>query len=606
MENKTIIYVAGNPNAYPLEYYNPKSQTFEGAVPALFHSFSQNSIYQIEYYHPGIADRRKHFAHNLQVDIVSGYQSGDSLPASVRSFDLTEFVQDGSQTVFQIGFTDTAPQAFVSEFTSYAQSLSSQQLVGMVIDAAQYPTDSLYTPLIFGGLLVAAVIGFSILLTKMRKRKRKIDSLYQQLETDSDTGIGNRRYLERMFYDSISSTNRSLYNVIYFQIGTSPKFSPEEVLDVQKIFRNCACVLKDCISQSDILARISAGGFAVIRCDSNPTSLASWVENTLHSLRHVSAQYDKIVSVTAFAGIYPLQIFSSDLNKILLYSHRCAQAAASQRSDYVVCTKEFLAGFEEEQRLKIDSLVAIQRQEFQIYLQFFVDAHTYKIRGAEALSRWNHPQRGLLAPSHYISMMENEGSISRLDYYNLEKICNLLQRLKKQGIHTFQVSCNFSRNTFGLIDFVPHCIEIIEKYDFPKNLLIFELTESISEITRSQVQQNIAALRKYGVGIALDDLGNGFSSFYDLKDYPVTGIKLPMELIHGIQTENGLHIISAIIRLGHTLGIRVLAEGIETDEHLKLLQNLDCDSMQGFRFYVPMPENEAEKIILREFGQKQE
>lgn len=601
IENETIIYVAGNPNAYPLEYYNVQSQSFEGVIPNLFRDFSQNSIYKIEYYPSGVLDLRKHFAKNLQVDIVSGYQSGNTLPNSVCVIDVADFVQNDIQTTFQIGFTEIAPEAFIQEFTAYTQTVSSQELCGMVVDAAKYSSSSLYTPFITGGLLLALIILIAVLLSKLRKHKKQIEALNLRRETDPDTEIGNCKYLERMFFDTIRSADRPLYSLVYFQVGTSPSLCPEEITDVQKIFLKSAEILQECIASSDVLARVSMDGFVVIHCDNSRTILQNWLKDTLCRLRHISAAYDAILSITAHAGVYPLEIGSSDLDKILLYAHRNAQQACKQGVDYIFCTKEYLTRFADEQQLKVDSLLAIKRQEFQLYLHFWVDAHSRKIIGAEALSRWNHPQNGLLSPGLYIPMMENSGNIDRLDYYNLEKVCDILQRFKQRGITNFFLSCNFSRNTFERTDFVSRCINIIEKYDLPKNMLIFELTESISEKARSQVKKNITALRDYGLGVALDDLGNGFSSFYDLQDYPVTSIKLPMELIHGIQTENGRHIIDAVIRLGHDLGIFVLAEGVETDAHLELLQTLDCDVIQGFRFYVPLPEKEAEKIILKEF-----
>ena len=168
-------------------------------------------------------------------------------------------------------------------------------------------------------------------------------------------------------------------------------------------------------------------------------------------------------------------------------------------------------------------------------------------------------------------------------------------------IETFFISCNFSRETFAAADFVDRCMEIMGSYHFPRELLIFELTESVPTKNISQIQRNIIALKEYGVRIALDDFGEGFTSFYDLQKYPVDGIKLDKSLIDNIMTESGEAILKAMIQVGHELGVTILVEGVETDEQVQTLQKLRCDVIQGFRFYYPLPDWEAKNKVLEQF-----
>lgn len=604
MENEIVIYVAGNPNAYPLEYYNTQTQSFEGAIPELFRRFSENSEYRIEYYDAGVKDRREHLVDNVQVDIVSGYKSGDVRPLQPTYLDLAAFVQNGEQMTCQIGFTDAAPEKFVREFKTFAENISAETFCGVVIDTAQQPMEQTYTPYVVTGAVLAIAVMLAVLLSKLKKRKKQIEELDRAIDKDPVTGIGSRRYLHKMFFTKISGANRMLYNFVYFKIGTTPHFRTEENDEIKRIIQHSAEVLKSAVAQTDILARVSENGFVVIRYAENQNSAAQWVEDTLFRIRGISAQHRAVISVNATAGIYPLGSSTSDVEKIILYTSECAQLAEQQDMDYIECTPERLERFVEEQQLKLDSFMAMERQEFQIYLHFLVDAKTHEIIGAEALSRWHHPQRGILGPGQYIPVMEREGSIDVLDYYNLEKVCRLMQRLKENKIETFTISCNFSRCTFGKPGFAAKCKAIIDQYDFPRQRLVLELTESISEPAREQVQKNILELRKYGVGIALDDLGNGFASVYDLRDYTVTGLKIPMELTKGVHSSGISRIISTVVDLGHELGVTVLAEGVENDEELHALQALGCDAIQGFRFYVPMPEFEAERIIEKEFRDK--
>lgn len=601
MENKMVVYVAGNPNAYPLEYYNPQTKCFEGAIPELFHSFSQNSKYQIEYYDAGSIDHREHLAKNLQVDLISGYQKDDLMPAYVQELEIAAFNQNNQQKTVRIGFTDAAPEAFVTEFEAFTQSVSAETLCGLLVDAVERPTQSALSSLKIAGIAVTAVLIIVVLLRKIKKHKRHIEQLEQKVNIDPDTGLGNRTYLKKMFFDKTNGPNRMLYSIVYIQIHTTPRFSVEENEQVQKIIHHCAEVLKEWINPTDVLTRVCENGFAVLLYNEREESTIQWAQKARTQICQIASQYKKFVSIDVHVGIYPLETSTSDVDKIILYARKSAQLAALQRMEYMICTPDLQKQFIEEQQLKFDSVRAINKQEFQMYLHFWVDAHTYQIVGAEALSRWNHPQRGILTPAHYVPTMERDGCIDILDYYNLEKVCAFLHRLNNQGVKKFTVSCNFSRYTFGQIDFVSRCKEIVGKYDFPRENLVFELTESVSERAREQVQTNILELRKYGAGIALDDLGNGFASVYDLRDYTVTDLKIPMELTKSAHSVSGKRIIHSVIELGHELGVRVLAEGVENDEELKNMQELGCDIIQGYRFYVPMPEYEAERIVLQEF-----
>ena len=140
-----------------------------------------------------------------------------------------------------------------------------------------------------------------------------------------------------------------------------------------------------------------------------------------------------------------------------------------------------------------------------------------------------------------------------------------------------------------------------ERLSFSKRIADFEITESVSTKNISQIQRNIIALKEYGVRIALDDFGEGFTSFYDLQKYPVDGIKLDKGLIDNITTKNGKAILKTMIQVGHELGVTILAEGVETDEQVQTLQKLHCDVIQGFRFCFPLPDWEAKNKVLEQF-----
>ena len=228
-----------------------------------------------------------------------------------------------------------------------------------------------------------------------------------------------------------------------------------------------------------------------------------------------------------------------------------------------------------------------------------MDAKSQNILGGEALARWEHPERGFLAPGQFIPLMEREGLISQLDFYLLNLACAFLDKLRRAGIEDFFLSCNFSRETLSRADFAETICNIIEGYDFERRHLIFEITESAAFGDASAARENIAAIGRMGVQTALDDFGDGFTSFLDIQENSLDVLKLDKALIDRIGTDFGDTILRAMIGVGHELGLKVFAEGVEKEEQAQMLREAGCDVLQGFLYYYPIPDWEAERKIKK-------
>lgn len=236
---------------------------------------------------------------------------------------------------------------------------------------------------------------------------------------------------------------------------------------------------------------------------------------------------------------------------------------------------------------------ALEHEEFLLYLQFLVDARSHAIVGAEALSRWMHPEKGLLMPGGYIAQMERERVVSRLDYYVLERTCRVLETLHGRGVQDFFLSCNFSRDTFADTEFLRRCGEIIGRHRFPRGMLVLEVTETGRSNETAAVYRNAAGLREHGVRVALDDYGAGYAGDADLYSRRFDLVKLDKSLTDAVGTPEGERRLSRVVSAGHRLGLTVLAEGAETARQVDKLTALGCDVIQGFYFYRPLPAREA-------------
>lgn len=594
VEEKTLIYVAGNPDAYPLEYFDKDTQTYAGVIPELLAEFSDQSTYEIVYYEADGTDHREELAQQKQVDLFSGYEAEEEQLENTGV--VTLFPGENAYTLY---FTEAAPDAFQSNLRAYLEQVSPAEVTGLLMASVETPPNTQGMYWTMGAMGAALLVMAAVLLLTVRRYRRRLKESQQNVETDETTGLGNMEYLERYYKQYINDKNRILYQAVYFYVDTDRLRRLSSGQETDEFLRYCAVVLGEYTQDSDILARVSEHGFIMLKLTGGTDKTDAWLTAILDRIHDYAKLYGKPYETNIYAGIYALRAEDRDLNEIIFQASQGAYGAEKEDCRYLRCSKGMMDQFMQERHLRASIEQAFAQKEFQLYIQFYVDAANFAVVGGEALSRWKHPQKGVLLPSMFIPLMEREKMISRFDYYCLKEVCFFLKGLLKEGVDTFFVSCNFSRDTFAAADFVQKVQEIMNGFTFPRELLILEITESVSVRNAAQIRQNIIALKKYGVRVALDDFGEGFTSFYDLQKYPIDGIKLDKGLVDHVTTPIGTAILKAMIQVGHELNMTILAEGVETDEQVRAQQEIHCDVIQGFRFSHPMPQWEANAQIIQ-------
>ena len=602
MEEKAIVYVAGNPDAYPLEYYNEKTEAYEGVIPELLREFSAESSYEVIYYQADSGDKREQLAENLQVDLVSGYREGDALPEHVEAVTLFRTSRGGEETAYYLCFTEAAPESLRSSLKAFIDEVQKEEVSGILMEEAVAPRDNAILYWTAGGLSLAVVLLLTALALLVRHYRVKLKKARQEQEADETTGLGNLDYLTRYYRQLVNDKNRILYQLLYFYVDTERLRRLGGGEETDEFLRYCGAILQEYTADTDILARISDQGFVMLKLCGDAGRLREWMTPVLGRVREYSRKYAKPFEAYMTAGVYPMKAEDRDLNEMIFNASQAARMADRDKEEFEICTDKLQRKLAEEKQLQAGMEEAFAREEFQLYIQFYVDARSFEIVGGEALSRWNHPQKGILLPDIFVPLMEREKLIDRLDFYCLKKVCAFLEDLWDRQVEHFFVSCNFSRETFAAAGFAAACREILDACHFPKEWLSFEITESASVRDMARMQQNILELREYGINIALDDFGKGFTSFYDLQRYPVDRIKLDKELVDNVTTRGGNAVIKAMIQAAHELDVLIYAEGVETDGQAEALKELHCDFLQGYRFYYPLPDWEAGSIILKKYG----
>ena len=237
-----------------------------------------------------------------------------------------------------------------------------------------------------------------------------------------------------------------------------------------------------------------------------------------------------------------------------------------------------------------------ENNEFKMHLQFIVDSKTKKIASAEALSRWEPADGEVIMPGKYIPLMEKTGLIAKLDYYMFELVCKKLSSWKGTEFGDYVISCNFTRITISDKNFAEIIRNIADKYDFDRSKLLIEITEDSVEKNMKVAVENITEIKKLGFMIASDDIGSGYSSLISMCDYPIDVIKLDREILLMTDNAKGQKLFLGLISLAHNLDLKVVCEGVETEEQNTLVSESCCDYIQGWYYSKAMPEDKAEKF----------
>lgn len=232
---------------------------------------------------------------------------------------------------------------------------------------------------------------------------------------------------------------------------------------------------------------------------------------------------------------------------------------------------------------------ALEQGDFSVYLQPKCDFATGRMVGAEALVRWNKGDEGLVRPDDFIPIFEKNGFILRLDMFILEQVVSLLSQWKNRGLKTVPIAVNFSRLHLNDSRYIPQMTQLVDKYGVPHELIEVELTENVIFNNLECAQNVIRGLHRKGFSVAMDDFGSGYSSLNVLKNLQFDGIKLDKEFLSGFEENaSAKKVIEGAVAMIKSLGIKVIAEGVETQEQADFLRQTGCDVAQGYLFSKPM------------------
>lgn len=358
------------------------------------------------------------------------------------------------------------------------------------------------------------------------------------------------------------------------------------------ILKEVARRLEDELRPWDTVARFGSDEFVVLLPDlAHESDVVQVVERVLQRLSPPYWYRGSELHITASIGI-AINDGSTENPRQLIQQADLAMYKAKRRgrNTYHWYTEDLNRKVSERVSLRSALQQAIEKQQFELYYQPQIHAPSGRVVGVEALIRWQHPERGNIPPSDFISLAEDTGQIMPISDWVLATACRDAQRLNAMGVGPITMAVNISPMQFQRPGFLASIEQVLADSGLTPALLELELTEGVLMDSTEQAIQALQDLRCLGVHIALDDFGTGFSSLSYLKRLPINRIKIDRSFVRDVITDiNDAAIIDGVVAMAGKMGLEVLVEGVETAEQFTYLEQRKCDYFQGYYFARPMP-----------------
>ncbi len=436
------------------------------------------------------------------------------------------------------------------------------------------------------------------------EKKQKDDLILTQASYDQLTGLANRNLFKDRLAQEIKKSHRSglLLSLFLLDLDRFKEINDTFGHDVgDALLKEAASRIKSCVREIDTVARLGGDEFIVILPEiSNKLRIEMVAEHIIHELsrpfqfnQNQSAHH---ISTSIGIAVYPED--GTDMESLMKHADQAMYAAKQQgRGRFCYFTPAMQQKANEKMTLIHDLRYALIRDEFHVYYQPILELASQRIVKAEALLRWEHPQRGMIGPDIFIPLAEESGLIHEIGEWVFDQVIAHILQWRKQFGDTIQVSVNKSPAQFKHRN-EKLWSEKLNQLRLPGRCINVEITEGLLLKDTPNVKDCLLEFRNYGMEVSIDDFGTGFSSLSYLKAFDIDYLKIDRSFTSNLVNSATDHaLVEAIIFMAHKLDIRTIAEGVETQEQQDLLIEFGCDYVQGYFYSPPIPAKEFEKFM---------
>lgn len=449
-----------------------------------------------------------------------------------------------------------------------------------------------------------SVRGYVMLFADITQKKQADDLIWRQANFDMLTGLPNRRMLRERLEHEIRQADRARCSMALLLIDLDHFKEINDTLGHligDDLLVEAARRISACTRESDTVARLGGDEFtAVLTRVSDPRHVEAVAQKILDRLAEPFQLGDSVVYVSASLGI---TIYPQDATEVedLLKSADQAMYVAKRhgRNRFSHFTQGLQTAAQDRLRTIGELREAVARRQFHLHFQPIVDTATGQIRKAEALIRWDHPVRGVVSPADFVPLAEETGLIGQLGDWVFREAARWAGRWA-EWVDGFQVSVNVSPAQFRTEGASARAewIEHLGSLRVPPGSLVIEITEGVLLGADMDAATALREFREAGIRIAIDDFGTGYSSLAYLKKFDIDFLKIDKSFVHSLASDAGDGALcEAIIVMAHKLGLRVIAEGVETQEQAARLADAGSDFVQGFFYSRPIPPEQLEAIL---------
>lgn len=438
------------------------------------------------------------------------------------------------------------------------------------------------------------------------ERRRSEEQLAYMAQYDHLTGLANRALFKDRLEQALARTKRSGTLMALMCLDLNRFKAVNDTLGHgagDLLLKEVAKRLEGCVRASDTVARMGGDEFSIILDDlTEAQQIALVARKIIDNLARPFALdgHEAFVTTSVGIAVYP----SSDGASLVADADSAMYSAKEQgQNTFRFHTPEMNARARELLDMEGKLRRALDQEEFLLYYQPQVDLTTGRSVGTEALLRWRHPELGLVSPGKFIPVLEYIGMMVRVGEWVLRTACRQGQAWQRDGLPPLRMAVNLSARQLGKQDLIGLVAEVLRDTGLDPHCLELEITESLlmEDIASNSRLLNELKTSVGGLQVAIDDFGTGYSSLYYLKTLPIDVLKIDQSFIRDVTTDpDDATITTAIINLAHNIGLKVIAEGIETEGQLAYLREKVCDEGQGCYFSRPLPAEEFTELLEKE------
>ncbi|KMK82856.1 sensor domain-containing phosphodiesterase [Pectobacterium brasiliense] len=442
-------------------------------------------------------------------------------------------------------------------------------------------------------------VSYGAILRNITERRRNEERLFLLAHLDPLTGLANRTLLTSNLETALKNEPAVCIMMVdldgFKDVNDSLGHSSGD-----NILVHVAKKIKATVRSGDVVARMGGDEFALLFPGLSDKKVAGKIaEQIIHEISQAMVIDDHQINISASIGAVLYPEYGLTVQDLLTSADLALYQAKSEgRNCYRFFTRELLEVFQAKHAFQLEFVRAYEQHEFEMFYQPQVKLATNEIVGAEALLRWRHPERGLLSPAAFLTALENGPWAERVGDWIVETACRQAAEWSQASDRYFRISINLFSAQFRTGMLEQKIMDILARTGLQPSSLELEITENIILRYDESMLQPLNTLREAGIGIAFDDYGTGYASLSMLKNYPVTRLKIDQTFVRTMcESPPDAAIVRAILYLGKSFGLGVIAEGVETLEQSERLRGKGCEEAQGYLFGHPMPAEEFTQLL---------